>query len=342
MKFSVGYQMSKDTGLNFIDAVAKYREYIAEVYFPWLDFKTCRSAINKIDGYVDWTAQEILETDLEKLKKTGIKLDILFNANCYGHEALSCNLTNKVFSILEYLGEKLGGVEIATTTSPAIAHVIKNRFPDIEVRASANMLIGTIKGMEYMAELFDSFHIKREFNRDLESIGELKIWADANGKKLIMLANSGCMSHCSGQIFHDNLVAHESEIAETRNIPDWNPHSCWRYLKKKENRVSVLQNTWVRPEDLRHYKPYFNVVKLATRMHSNPAMVIRAYVTGKYNGNLLDLCEPGFGPAFHPWTIDNSKFPSDWFDKTSKCKRNCHKCSYCGDVLRQVLLKAED
>jgi collagenase-like PrtC family protease len=269
----------------------------------------------------------------------GVKLDILFNANCYGAESTSNKLANKVLSIIDYLNEKIDGVEIATTTSPAIAHVIKTNFPDIEVRASVNMKIGTVKGMQYVSDLFDSFHIQREFNRDLERIKELKAWADANEKRLIMLANSGCMAHCSGQIFHDNLVAHESEIVEQKNIPDWNFHACWRYLKNKENWSSVLQNTWVRPEDLHNYEPFFDVAKLATRMHSNPAMVIRAYATGKYNGNLLDLFEPGFGPAFFPWMINNSDFPSDWFETTSRCDKKCFKCNYCKEVLKKVLTK---
>ena len=46
----------------------------------------------------------------------------------------------------------------------------------------------------------------------------LKAWADANGKSLHFLVNSGCMNYCSGQSFHDNLVAHEAEIAETTGL----------------------------------------------------------------------------------------------------------------------------
>ena len=341
MKLAVGYQLPGETGLNFVDAVAKYRHHIAEVYFPWMDFRTCRASLGERDGYVDWAVQETLEADLKALKGMGVKLDILFNANCHGQESLSGRLANQISSILDHLGERLGGVEIATTASPAIAHVIKRGFPGIEVRASVNMRIGTVKGMQYLADLFDSFHLQREFNRDFERIKDLKSWADANGKRLVMLANSGCMAHCSAQTFHDNLVAHEAEIAGMKNIPDWNQHACWRYLKQRENWESILQNTWVRPEDLHRYGPFFNLVKLATRMHFNPAMVIRAYATGKYDGNLLDLCEPGFGPAFHPWIIDNSRFPADWFEKTSSCSKKCELCDYCKSVLAQVLVNVE-
>jgi len=270
-----------------------------------------------------------------------VRLDLLLNGNCYGEKAISVQLQNHVCSILEHLENVVGGADIITTTSPAIAHVVKKYFPHVEVRASVNMRIGTVKGMEYMADLFDSFHIQREYNRDFDHIRMMKDWADENGKKLVLLANSGCMNFCSGQTFHDNLVAHEAEISETVNMPDFLPHSCWRYLKNREHWVSILQNSWIRPEDLHRYEPYFPVVKLATRMHSRPETVIGAYADGRFYGNLLDLCEPGFGPALYPHIIDNRSFPKDWFDHVTSCDHQCHRCGYCKSVLEQVLVNGE-
>lgn len=200
------------------------------------------------------------------------------------------------------------------------------------------MRIGTIKGMQYLSHLFDSFYIQRDYNRDFETISRLKKWADENGKELYLLANSGCMSFCSCQTFHDNLVAHNSGVEKQHNIKDFMPHACWNYLKNKDNWVSLLQNTWIRPEDIHHYEAYFHTIKLATRMHHLPGLVIDSYVRERYFGNFLDLCEPGFGPALAPYVIDNSKFPKDWFEKTSQCKKNCESCTYCSEVLDQVLV----
>ena len=42
-----------------------------------------------------------------------------------------------------------------TTTSPLIAKFIKNNFEELEVRASVNMEIGTVQGLDYLAEYFD-------------------------------------------------------------------------------------------------------------------------------------------------------------------------------------------
>lgn len=82
---------------------------------------------------------------------------------------------------MDYLKGTIG-LDIVTTASLMIARTIKNNFPDIEVRASVNMRIGTVKAMEYIADLFDSYNIQREYNRDLRRITELKEWADKHGK----------------------------------------------------------------------------------------------------------------------------------------------------------------
>ncbi|MGD9495582.1 MAG: hypothetical protein AB7Y46_04630 [Armatimonadota bacterium] len=338
MKFAVGYQLLGDEDEPLVEVIADYTPHIAEVYFPWADMPSGRAPLATRRGYTDWAAQRDLERDLLRLREMGMRLDLLFNAACYGGRAISEWLQNQVRSVLDYLEAGVGGADIVTTTSPFVARTVKRFFPDIEVRASVNMRIGTVKGMQYLADVFDSYHVQREHNRDLEYLRELKGWAEGAGKRLIMLANSGCMIHCSGQSFHDNMVAHEAEIDECRNVTDWNAHTCWRFLQDPANRVCVLQNTWVRPEDLHHYEGLFDVVKLATRMHARPRAVIDAYVNRRFRGNLLDLMEPGFGPAFAPAIIDNTRFPEDWFARTSTCDRRCHACDYCAKVLEQVLV----
>ncbi|MBE6941162.1 MAG: hypothetical protein E7455_02595 [Ruminococcaceae bacterium] len=338
MKFAVGFQLYEGNEEPFSHIVNTYKAHISEVFFAWQDTPSGRSAVATRHGFTDWSAQSRMEEELRAIKAMGIKLDLLFNGNCYGEYALSEKLANSVISVIRHLQNTVGGVEIVTTASPAIAHTVKKHFPNVEVRASVNMKIGTVKGMEYVAHLFDSFHVQREYNRNLPYLKMLKEWADANGKKLILLANSGCFAHCSGQTFHDNMVAHESQICEVQNLKDFMPYVCWGALKKRENWHMLLQNTWIRPEDLHHYEDLFDTVKLATRMHSLPGMVIDAYVRRSFFGNTLDLFEPGFSKAIAPYVINNDAFPKDWFTQTSECDKMCHRCGYCKKVFDQVLL----
>lgn len=338
MKFAIGYQLSEEGEESFINIVMDFKDSIEEVYFPWLDLPSGRMPLTNRRGVINWYGQKELEEDLKKIKGMGIKLDLLFNANCYGKYSFSQYLANLVCSTVNYLKEKVE-LDIVTTTSLMIARVIKDNFKDIEVRASVNMRLGTIKSLEYIKDFFDSFYLQREYNRNIERIKEIKGWCDSHSKGFYILVNSGCLNFCSSQTFHDNLVAHEVEINETANIKRESPSLCWDYYRNESNWVSFLQNSWIRPEDIKNYNKYFSMAKLATRMHSNPGRVIQAYTKEKFNGNLLDLLEPGYGPLFFPYVIDNSKFPDDWFKKVTNCNKRCHICDYCDFVLEKVLVK---
>ena len=338
MKFAVGYQLPDEDEPPFAELVREFREQIAEVYFPWLDLPTGRSPVASYPSEHQ-AAQEKLEHDLVEIRRLGVKLDLLLNASCYGREAYSVALVERITTLITHLRD-LVGLDIVTTMSPLIAETVKRHFPEVEVRASVNMRLGTVRALEYVAHLFDSYHVQREFNRDLARLDELHTWAQANGKQLILLANSGCLSHCAVQTVHDNLVSHEAEVAQMTNVPAETPAFCWSYYRDPRNWVRFLQNTWIRPEDLHHYEPQFPVIKLATRMHANPRRVLEAYVSQHYSGNLPDLLEPGHGPVFAPYIIDNRRFPADWFARTSACGQQCERCDYCAGVLAQVLAPA--
>ena len=70
-------------------------------------------------------------------------------------------------------------------------------------------------------------------------------------------------------------------------------------------------------------------------------VVVDAYAKRRYHGNLADLFEPGHGPLFAPWVVDNDRFPADWYEKTSTCSKNCTECNYCESVRKQVFILPE-
>jgi hypothetical protein len=336
MKLAVGYQQMED-GSPFSSIVADYCSFIGEVYFALAGSPSGRPVLGSFPGKPDRSAQNILEMELQDFRKLGVKLDLLFNANCYGERAISRSLENEMVSVIDHLGNIGCLPDIVTTTSLMIAHTVKNHFPEIETRASVNMRLGTIQSMGYVSDLFDSFYLQRDLQRNLEYVEKMHKWCKENGKKLCILANSGCLRFCPGQVFHDNLIAHSREAGELENIKDWNPHVCWNLYKKPENFVEVLKSTWIRPEDLHLYEGMADTVKLATRQHSHPRMVIAAYAGRSFRGNLLDLLEPGFSRAFFPSYIDNTAFPEDWAKQTSGCSQDYNNCTYCTHVLQHVL-----
>ena len=338
MKFLVGYQLPNESGVSFSQAMEPYFSHIDEVFFPWIDSPSGRSAIGNDAGYIDWSAQQTMEEELASIRKRGIRLDLLLNANCYGAEALSERLCNRIISIIAHLQERTGGIDVVTAASPFVAACVKKHFPHIRVRASINMSIGTVQAMDYLGDLFDSFYLQREYNRDLARVRLMCEACNKRGKELFMLANSGCLNFCTGHIFHDNLVAHEKDVLSMRNVHDFEPLTCVRHLTKPENRQAFLQGSWVRPEDMHHYEGLVAGVKLATRAHAHPAHVVAAYARGKFFGNLLDLCEPGYGSVFAPYAIDNMRMPKDFFAHVSACNKQCHTCDYCRRVLEDALV----
>ena len=66
-------------------------------------------------------------------------------------------------------------------------------------------------------------------------------------------------------------------------------------------------------------------------------MVLGAYTSGRFDGNLLELLEPGFASQFFPQYIDNTAFPADWFEKSGRCLMGCTGCGYCEQTLKTVL-----
>jgi len=301
MKFMVGLQNRND---DFLQSIIQNKEHIYEVYFSWGDFPNGRNNQIEHEMYTSWEMQKWQIDALAKLKEHSIALNLLFNANCYGKFSQSRAFFNKIGNTVDYIKSEFG-LQSVTTTSPLIAKFLKNNFQDLDVRASVNMEIGTIQGMEYISEYFDSYYIKREYNRDFETIATLKSWCDENGKKLFMLANSGCLNFCSAHNFHDNLVAHESEISQMDNAYNFGG-ICHEYLKNENNYSKIIENTnFVRPEDIYKYDPYFEAVKLATRVHKTPKTVLESFVRAKYSGDILRLLEPAH--SIYPYVIENGE-----------------------------------
>ena len=278
MKFSVGYQ----TDRSWIDAIIARRSSLCEVYFAFGGMPSGRRGVSDVERQIE---------DLGLIADAGIPLHILFNANCYGAKAQARSLFAEIGETVDRFAAD-GALTGVTTTSPLIAKFIKDNFPKLKTRASVNMEIGTVEGMDYLADLFDGYCLKRELNRDLDAVRRIKAWCDAHGKELVLLANSGCLNFCSSHVFHDNLVAHEAEIAREDNGYAYGG-TCWRWLAKPENRAKWQSLTnWIAPEDVEKYEGLCTVMKLATRINAHPVRILESYATGSHIGDIMHLLEP--------------------------------------------------
>ena len=337
MKYTIGYQLPDEYDSTYA-ICQEYSHAISEVYFPWGSEPSGRSALCDAED-ADLVEAHQLE-ELKAIRELGIRLALLLNSNCYGSQAISQKTKDRILTIADTLKNELD-IDSITTASPFLAYILKKEFGDaVRIRASVNMRVGTVDAMEHLSECFDGYYMQRELNRDFTAIHTLKVWCDAHQKSLHLLANSGCMRNCAFQTFHDNMVAHESDIVKTENVRLRFPSPCWEYLHKlpqKKALENYLHSTWIRPEDIHHYEPYFAEVKLATRMHQRPRMVVAAYAREHFAGNVMDLTEPSYSRLFPGKVLDNTLFPPDWFEKTTQCSKNCDSCGYCAAVAEKAL-----
>ena len=250
MKYIVGYPIKENKA--FLSDIINSKDSISEVYFSWGDLPNGRSALSTDEAQTSFEIQQRQASDLKLLSSEGVKLNMLFNANCYGKDSQSRAFFYKIGNLIDYIQREFG-LSSVTTGSPLIAKFVKENFEGIDVRASVNMEIGSIEGISYVSGFFDSFYVKRELNRNLPMLLKLRRWCDDNGKQMYLLANSGCLNNCSAHIFHDNLVAHEAEISAMDNGYQFRG-VCWDFLSDKQNLEKWLQRTnFIRPEDIELY-----------------------------------------------------------------------------------------
>ena len=333
MKLFAGYQMCATDG--FLNSILAHKEDIQEVYFSWDTMPSGRSIVGLQQDLYPWEAAQRQREELAKIANAGIGLNLLLNANCYGGQSLARSFFQSTGDLVDFLQREMNLVSV-TTTSPVIGRFLRENFPDLDIRASVNMEIGTPEGMDYLSDSFNSYYVKRELNRDMEAIRRLRQHADETGKKLYMLANSGCLNNCSARQFHDNLVAHEQEIAKADNAFTFHS-ACRNFLGKGDNKEEILRlSNWVRPEDLHNYEGLVDGVKIATRTSPNPISILEAYARGSYAGNILDLLEPNYAALFYPTVLNNRAFPEEYFNIRHNCKKNCASCGYCKKVYSQI------
>ena len=331
--FAFGFFFEKRNGLTFRDLVEQYAPFLQEVYFPWPGLLSAR----EIDGDPTTLRKRIID-DMRFCRAKGLKLDLLVNATCYGDKAVTQAQRLDYYANLTEM-DKAGILpEIVTTTSPYIANITKKFNASIDRRASVNMRLNSTIAMEYVADSFDSFYVCRDVQRDLPTVKTFAEWGKKNDRKICMLANSGCLRYCPWQTFHETLLAHDFKhiMKELKplNLP---PTLCVGIMKSKQYE-EILRASWIRPEDLHRYEPYVSVFKLSTREADRPDLVLKAYTSGSFDGDLLKILDPGFSFLVRPFMFDNKAFPKEWSEGkiAGQCAIDCTHCGKCTEVMKLV------
>ena len=326
----------------FREACAPVLPRIAEVFFAWPGVLSCRPAPTFTPE-----VRERLLGDLRWARENGLRLDTLFNANCYGDEAISPELADFVSKVLREMDAEGLFPDVVTTTSPFVARVLRVRFPGVRVRASVNMRMHGTIGFDYASDLFDEFYLSRERQRDLRYARRAAEWARERGKVVGMQVNSGCLRECPFQTFHDNLHGHgdgrRPKDVETAKAFDFSFFRCkTHYARGGDALEDFLRATWIRPEDVPLWEEAgISLFKVAIRRHPSPVETLRAYAEYSFDGNLVSLMDPDHSAAFAPRIVDNRRFPADWATSGigGLCAGDCTHCGRCAEVFRRVCVE---
>ncbi len=329
-KFAFGYFFERRAGKTFRDLAEEYAPYLAEVYFPWPGLLSAR----EIKGDPEKQRKSLID-DMRFCRSKGMQLDLLMNATCYGDTAFTVAQQNDFYANLTLMKEAGIMPDIVTTTSPYIATVAKKYSAGIDRRASVNMRLNSTLAMEYVMDSFDSYYICRDVQRDLPTLKTFAEWARKNDRKLCMLANSACLRYCPWQTFHETLLSHDfvhiyDEMKELKL-----PSTLCTGIMQEKRYEELLRGSWIRPEDLHRYLPYVSVVKLSTREADRPDLILKAYTSGGYDGDLLLLLDPTFAFLVHPMILDNKAFPKEWSEGkiAGACANHCTHCGKCAKVM---------
>ena len=338
-RFAFGYYFGKRNNLSFRDLAEQYAPFLQEVYFPWPGLLSAR----EIGGDPVPLRKQVVD-DMRFCRSKGLKLDLLINATCYGDKALTAEQRQDYYANLKEMDRAGILPEIITTTSPYIAFITKKFNADIDRRASVNMRLNSTIAMEYVSDDFDSFYLCRDLQRDLPTVKLFAEWGRKTGKKICMLANSGCLRFCPWQTFHETLLSHNfPHIQGEMKALDMPPTLCVGIVQSKQLE-EILRASWIRPEDLHQYDPYVSVFKLSTREADRPDLVLKAYTSGTFDGDLLQILDPGFSFFVRPYMFDNKAFPKEWSEGkiAGRCAANCTHCVKCTEVLKLVYKRDPD
>ena len=333
-KFAFGYFFEKRNGYTFRDLVEQYAPFLKEVYFPWPGMLSARELHGE-----PAKLRKTLVDDLKFCRSKGLALDLLVNATCYGDTSFTPAQREEYHGHLKELVANGIMPEIVTTTSPYLARITHHFDKTVDRRASVNMRLNSTLAMEYLENEFDSFYICRDIQRDLPTMKIFADWARKNDKKLCMLANSCCLRYCPWQTFHETLLSHNFiHIFDEMKRVDMPPTLCTGIMQEKRYE-ELLRGSWIRPEDLHRYLPYVSVVKLSTREADRPDLILKAYTSGHYDGDLLLLLDPTFAFFARPKIFDNKAFPKEWSEGkiAGLCANDCTHCGKCTKVLEAVL-----
>jgi collagenase-like PrtC family protease len=325
-------------------------------------------------GRASFVAPEVTETDAEKYiaaaRKAGHSFNFLLNASCLDNREYRKDEFEKILRHVEWV--QATSADWVTVTIPYLFQIIKKHFPALKLVVSSWARVESVRKAQYWEEMgADAIVLSEEINRDFKTLEAIR---RAVKCKLILIANPGCLYGCPRSFYHANVMTHGSQGGHSSEgfLVDHCYFSCTK--DKIKNPAELIKIRWIRPEDVEDYEMAgIDCLKIIDRYKTTETLLsyLKAYIGGRYDGNLVELLNLPRKKAFLPANVkyllrdeyintaklmefaditdypvteglvlDSSKLPSNFlsFFKTKDCAiSDCEECGYCALIAKRAL-----
>lgn len=305
-------------------------------------------------------SEEDFKNYVDKLSQIGVSFNYTLNTSFLGSKE---KIQQNEFEIMRYVSFLIdSGVKTITVTLPYVAELIRRVSKNIGIEVSTIAHIDTVSQVKLWYERYgiSKVCINLNKNREINFLKSVANYCNKNGIIVSLLANEFCGngsmlandSCATGCIYRDHCYQLHS-IGYEKNAFLENNYPMGNCISSRSKSVIWLKMNFIRPEDTALYNTIgINHFKITGRTGETEHLkrVIRSYMLGKYNGNVLELWkhletiydkdEKTFVPQNY---IENRKlngFLDFWFSHPNHICANevCGEtCKYCDDFYNSTL-----
>lgn len=195
------------------------------------------------------------------------------------------------------------------------------------------------KAMMYKKMGADRVVIEEQYNRDFALLKDIR---EAYGERVEIIINAICYKDCIYRMFHYNELAIDSIKVTSKASTTYFQNRCM--LKRYENIENILKLCWVRPEDIKYYGEigviHYKIQGRHNVVIGDPIKALECYFKGSYDGSLLELMDLFASNSVFNVNVDNKKldkFIEPFIKVKGFCTRNCEKCKYCANYIKNAV-----
>jgi len=238
--------------------------------------------------------QQELEAHIRHANSQGIEFNYIMNAPNFGGREHDKEWLLALREHLAYLRDI--GVNRLTITNDFLIQLVLKEFMEIDVNVSVIAGVDTPDRAEKYGQMGVQCITLNQHtvNRNFEMLTRIR---ERVYCKLELLANIGCLDHCSHRNAHykANRILSQSDVSDHEYArAKKNAESCvtWCTGKILLNPLEMLKIPFIRPEDIFEYKNMgIDIIKIEGRLEKSAwlAQVAKIYLEQDYAGDILYL-----------------------------------------------------